>query len=141
MQSLLAFKSGFHDPAGHLASWNISFSCCLWEGVSCDSRTGRVVAVDLHNCTLSGNLRPSELFNLTTVEHLDLSFNNFSGLPIPIEMGILKKLKYLNLSTVGFTEIVPWQLGNMSYLTGLISLPRILCCKALISLGLHISRP
>jgi len=24
MKSLLAFKSGLHDPAGRLASWNIS---------------------------------------------------------------------------------------------------------------------
>jgi Leucine-rich repeat (LRR) protein len=119
MQSLLAFKNGLHDPAGRLASWNVSFSCCHWEGVSCDSRTGGVVAVDLHNCSLSGIFRPAALFNLTALEHLDVSFNNFTGLPIPTEMGFLKNLKYLNLSTAGFAGTIPWQLGNLSNLTGL----------------------
>jgi Leucine-rich repeat (LRR) protein len=102
-----------------LASWNVSFACCHWEGVSCDSRTGGVVAVDLHNCSLTGILRPAALFNLTALEHLDVSFNDFTGLPIPTEIGLLKNLKYLNLSTAGFAGTVPWQLGNLNNLTGL----------------------
>lgn len=58
MQSLLAFKTTLHDPLGRLGSWNASLSCCEWEGVSCDKRTGQVVAVDLHNCNLSGAFFP-----------------------------------------------------------------------------------
>ena len=120
MQSLLALKSGLHDPTARLASWNVSLSsCCQWEGVSCDSQTGHIVALDLPNCNLSGVLRPAALLSLTALERLDVSFNNFSSLPIPKEMGLLKNLKLLNLSTAGFAGTVPWQLGNLWSLTGL----------------------
>ena len=53
------------------------------------------------------------------LEHLDVRFNNWTGLPIPTKMGLLKRLKYLNLSTAGFAGIVPWQLRNLSSLIGL----------------------
>lgn len=107
-QSLLDFKSGFHNPSERLASWNVSVHCCQWDGVSCDSQTVDVVALDLHHCSLSGVLRHATLFNSTALEHLDVSFNNFTGLPIPTKIGLLKNLKYLNLSTAGFVGSVPW---------------------------------
>ena len=64
-------------------------------------------------------MRPEKLFKFEALEHLDVSFNNFTALPIPAKMGLLKNLKYLNLSTAGFAGIVPWQLRNLSRLTGL----------------------
>jgi len=119
MQSLLAFKKGLHDPAGRLVSWSVSVSCCEWEGVSCDRLTGRVSAVDLHNCSLSGDFRPAVMIELRALENLDVSFNNFTGTSIPTKMGILKNLRYLNLSTAGFAGTIPWQIGNLSSLTRL----------------------
>ena len=117
MQTLLAFKSGLHAPAGRLASWNVSLSCCHWEGVSCDRRTGSVVAVDLHDQRLiSAVLRPAVLFELRALEYLDVSSSNFSGLSIPADLGLLKNLRYLNLSKAGFAGAIPWQLGNLSSL-------------------------
>ena len=117
MHSLLAFTSTLHDPLKSLASWNASLSCCQWEGVSCDSRTGHVVAVDLHNCGLSGAFRPEELFVLRDLVSLNVSSNNFTGQRIPQELGLLKKMTYLNLSGAGFAGTIPWQLGNLSSLT------------------------
>jgi Leucine-rich repeat (LRR) protein len=116
MESLLAFKSGLHDPAGCLVSWNVSFSCYQWKGVSWDRRTGHIVAVDLHNCNLSGAFHPEQLFELRDLESLNVSSNNFTGQRIPRELGLLKKLTYLNLSTAGFAGTIPWQLGNLSSL-------------------------
>jgi hypothetical protein len=73
----------WNDPLGRLASWNVSLSCCEWEGVSCDRRTGHVVGVDLHNCNLSGAFRPEQLFQLRDLESLNVSSNNFAGQRIP----------------------------------------------------------
>lgn len=117
-QSLLAFKRGLHDPVGCLVSWNVSVSCCDWKGIYCYRQTGSVVAVDLHSCNLSGDFRPEILIELMALEYLDVSFNKFTGLSIPTELGFLKNLRYLNLSTVGFAGTIPWQLGNLSSLIG-----------------------
>ena len=63
--------------------------------------------IHIINCTLSGVLRPEKLFNFEALEHLDVSFNSFTALPIPAKMGLLKNLKYLNPSTTGFAGIIP----------------------------------
>ena len=116
IKSLMAFKSSLHDPVGRLVSWNVSFSCCEWEGVTCDTRIGHVVAVDLDNCSLSGVFRPAVLIELKYLGTLNVSINNFTGQPIPQQLGLLRNLRYLNLSTAGFEGSIPWQLGNLSNL-------------------------
>lgn len=116
MKSLLAFKTSLHDPTERLASWNVSLSCCHQEGISCDSRTGHVVAIVLSNCSLSGAFGLAALVELRSLQNLNVAFNNFTGQPIPQEPGLSKTLKSLNLSTVGFVSTVPGQIGNPSNL-------------------------
>ncbi|KAK2636764.1 hypothetical protein Ddye_031556 [Dipteronia dyeriana] len=55
--------------------------------------------------------------------------NNFGGIPIPEFTGLLKNLRYLNLSFVSFTGVVPSDLGNLSNLRYL-SLIRVNLSKA-----------
>nr|GMD19792.1 receptor-like protein EIX2 [Ipomoea batatas] len=56
------------------------------------------------------------LINLTHLNYLDLSLNNFSGIKIPEFLGSFKNLKYLNLSSSGFVGNIPTHLGNLSCL-------------------------
>ncbi|TYI94074.1 hypothetical protein E1A91_D02G178100v1 [Gossypium mustelinum] len=60
-------------------------------------------------------LNPS-LLNLKYLSYLDMSGNNFQGIPIPEFIGSLKNLRYLDLSEASFNGEVPHSLGNLSYL-------------------------
>ncbi|KAI3808925.1 hypothetical protein L1987_24888 [Smallanthus sonchifolius] len=62
-----------------------------------------------------GKVNPS-LQNLTSLEYLDLSCNDFGGNPIPTYVGSLQNLTYLNLSESRFSGEVPSQLGDLSKL-------------------------
>jgi hypothetical protein len=128
--ALLAFKRGItSDPAGRLASWHKGEEdCCRWTGVWCSNKTGHVLAIQLGNdnpeffytrnsTALAGQISPS-LLSLHHLEHLDLSLNNVSGPAgrLPEFLGLLKNLRYLNLSGTSFFGTVPPQLGNLSKL-------------------------
>ncbi|GAU28558.1 hypothetical protein TSUD_268970 [Trifolium subterraneum] len=128
-EALLDFKSGLKDSHNSLSSWRSS-NCCQWHGIYCDNITGAVVTIDLRNqhpvsfddpprkyemWNLSGELRPS-LMKLKSLRHLDLSFNTFKRISIPMFLGSLVNLQYLNLSNAGFDGLIPPHLGNLSHL-------------------------
>ncbi|XP_028796719.1 receptor-like protein EIX2 [Neltuma alba] len=116
--SLLSLKRGFVDPDGCLASWGSSENhtdCCTWHGVSCDSRTGHVDALDLSGCDLEGTISPS-LAKLHHLTNLDLSFQNFSPAKFPDSILSLKRLQYLDLSFTNLTGNIPPNLGYLSRL-------------------------
>ncbi|KAM0949475.1 putative non-specific serine/threonine protein kinase [Dioscorea sansibarensis] len=112
--ALLQFKSTLIDPNKNLASWNSS-NCCNWIGIRCHNITHHVSRINLRNSNLQGEINPS-LLTLQHLIHLDLSFNNFNFNPIPQFIGSIKSLRYLNLSTAGFSGEVPSSLGNLSSL-------------------------
>ncbi|PIA52094.1 hypothetical protein AQUCO_01000167v1 [Aquilegia coerulea] len=141
-QALLGFKQGLRDPSNRLASW-VGEDCCKWEGVGCNNTTGHVVKLDLRNpfpfnvfdktkgydmpynrASLHATEVNSSLLELKHLNHLDLSWNNFSGIQIPKFFGSFQQLEYLNLSSALFGGIVPHHLGNLSSLRSLdLSLP------------------
>lgn len=46
-------------------SWKMGTDCCGWDGVTCDTMTGHVIAVDLSCSRLHGPIHPnSTLFSL-----------------------------------------------------------------------------
>ncbi|XP_076894088.1 receptor-like protein EIX2 [Bidens hawaiensis] len=129
--ALLAFKNDLIDGANRLVSWNRSNAdCCKWYGITCTNQTGHVTEIRLRGpdeATLiwdtqetslqrfRGKVNPS-LQNLTSLEYLDLSCNDFGGNPIPAYIGSIRNLTYLNLSESRFSREVPSELGNLSKL-------------------------
>ncbi|KAH7690807.1 leucine-rich PPR motif-containing protein mitochondrial protein [Dioscorea alata] len=112
--ALLQFKSTIIDPNKNLASWS-SGNCCNWRGIRCHNITHHVSRINLRNSSLQGEINPS-LLTVQHLIHLDLSFNFFNFKPIPQFIGSIKSLRYLNLSTAGFSGEVPSSLGNLSSL-------------------------
>ncbi|GLJ19238.1 hypothetical protein SUGI_0345820 [Cryptomeria japonica] len=130
--SLLRFKASVLDPSHQLLkSWH-GFNCCEWNGIQCHPHTHHVIRLDLHTSrhayedgdhpnvkrplsNLTGDVL-SPLFNLEQLEHLDVSWNNFSAVPIPPGLARLKSLRYSDLSYAGFSGDIPRELGNMSTL-------------------------
>ncbi|GKV43613.1 hypothetical protein SLEP1_g50881 [Rubroshorea leprosula] len=125
-EALLKFKLCFHDPSHMLSSWKGN-DCCEWRGVGCDKNNRYVVSLQLRGSVFS-NQRPqlyliddvkevgSSLLKLRYLEHLDLSNNNFSGNLISPSLGLMKQLRYLNLSYAQFRGRIPGELGNLTRL-------------------------
>ncbi|KAM0019449.1 putative non-specific serine/threonine protein kinase [Helianthus debilis subsp. tardiflorus] len=138
--ALLQFKTDLIDGANRLSSWNsYNKDCCKWAGVVCNNVTGHVQELHLGgpndgihgHChgsydtdaeleaaskqMLGGNINPS-LMSLKQLNYLDLSCNDFGGIPIPAFIASLRNLRYLNLSTSQFDGQIPPQLGNLTML-------------------------
>ncbi|XP_030496210.2 receptor-like protein EIX1 [Cannabis sativa] len=136
-EALLAFKNSLIDPSNRLSSW-VGEECCKWEGIGCSSSQtqghGHVTKLNLRNpfslvynsglddptsaykrSCLSGNVSTS-LTHLKYLNYLDLSMNDFQGIPIPNFFGEMVNLEYLNLSFASFSGLIPSSLGNLSKL-------------------------
>ncbi|KAH9646688.1 hypothetical protein KPL70_024946 [Citrus sinensis] len=122
-EALLTFKESLVDESGVLSSWgpeDEKRDCCKWTGVGCSNRTGHVIKleiqpIDFDSFPLRGTISPA-LLKLHDLRHLNLSFNDFSGSPIPEFIGSLSKLRYLDLSFAEFEGPIPSHLGNLSAL-------------------------
>uniref|UniRef100_A0A6M2FDC4 Leucine-rich repeat-containing N-terminal plant-type domain-containing protein n=1 Tax=Populus davidiana TaxID=266767 RepID=A0A6M2FDC4_9ROSI len=87
--SLLQFKESFSINSSasfgggdcqhpKTESWKEGTDCCLWDGVTCDMKTGHVTGLDLACSMLYGTLHSnSTLFSLHHLQKLDLSDNDF----------------------------------------------------------------
>ncbi|KAK6772714.1 hypothetical protein RDI58_027952 [Solanum bulbocastanum] len=125
--SLLKFKNTFTiDPSASgdchpkTSSWNTSRDCCSWDGVICDDITGHVIELDLRCSGLVGTIDSnSSLFQLSHLQRLDLSFNNFSNSHISPEFGKFSNLKNLDLSHSYFSGQIPYEISHLSNLQSL----------------------
>ncbi|KAJ1378801.1 Leucine-rich repeat [Sesbania bispinosa] len=99
-----------------LVHWNQSEDCCQWNGIACNK--GRVIGVDLSEEFITGGLDNSSLFNLQVLQNLNLAYNDFHSL-IPSKFGLLKNLRYLNLSNAGFVGQIPIEIAHLTKLVTL----------------------
>ncbi|XP_061956699.1 receptor-like protein 43 [Populus nigra] len=131
--SLLQFKQSFSIqnssafleyfcpyPFPKTESWKEGTDCCLWDGVSCDLKTGHVTALDLSCSMLYGTLLPNNsLFSLHHLQHLDLSFNDFNSSHISSRFGQFSSLTHLNLSGSDLAGQVPSEISHLSKMVSL----------------------
>ncbi|CAN8298959.1 unnamed protein product [Cochlearia groenlandica] len=123
LQSLLEFRKGIRDESSNQRiSWSATSSLtdpttCPegWSGISCDSATGSIVAINLDRLGLSGELKFTTLTGLKSLRNLTLSGNSFSGRLVP-SLGGISSLQHLDLSDNGFYGPIP---GRISDLWGL----------------------
>ncbi|XP_072986313.1 uncharacterized protein [Typha latifolia] len=116
-EALLVFLRGLHSTVNDFSSW-LGKDCCKWNRVGCDNATGHVVSLDLSFSQLYERI-PDQLGNLSRLQTLDLSGNEFQYSTIPEFIGSFKELKYLDLSFSHFFRKIPDQLGNLSRLQAL----------------------
>jgi Leucine-rich repeat (LRR) protein len=119
LDALLDFKKGItKDPRGALSNWNTTtHHFCRWNGVICTTTPPfRVSWLNLTGQNLQGQIS-SSLGNLTFLNTLDLSNNNFLG-GIPL-LGNLKELQTLYLWSNQLQGIIPDALANCTNLTDL----------------------
>ncbi|GKV50358.1 hypothetical protein SLEP1_g57066 [Rubroshorea leprosula] len=74
--------------------------------------------LSLSNCSLQGNF-PSQVFQLPSLQLLDLSSNSHLGGELPHSIGNLKLLKELNLRGCQFYGSIPRSLANLTKITQL----------------------
>ncbi|KAG6404798.1 hypothetical protein SASPL_132374 [Salvia splendens] len=116
-EALLSFKNGLIDDHGHLSSWQ-SDECCEWYGVECNNTTRHVITLRVNGVKLRGKIG-SSLLELHHLDYLDLSRNDFGGIPIPELIVSMKQLQHLYLGSSNFSGIVPIQIGNLTNLRSL----------------------
>ncbi|KAL7140498.1 hypothetical protein ABFS83_09G123900 [Erythranthe nasuta] len=78
-------------------NWTLSIDCCSWEGIACDSTSGRVINLWLPSRGLSGTISPS-ILNLANLSRLSLSHNWLSGNLPEGFFASLNRLRVLDLS-------------------------------------------
>lgn len=117
-EALVTFYSETNGPTwAENTNWLSAEPLDEWFGVSTDAG-GRVTHLDLSFNNLLGPL-PVALGDLDNLEFLNLAGNELSG-PIPPELGRLERLKELNLLFCWISGSIPPEIGNLSNLESLV---------------------
>ena len=103
---LSAFYSASAGPVWKKSdNWLTENSVCMWHGVTCNKKTGRVEELTLRYNNLTGEL-PAVVGELSALKRLDLDGNNLFG-DVPGAINNLVNLTYLGLAKNAFTGYFP----------------------------------
>ncbi|XP_047249858.1 receptor-like protein Cf-9 homolog [Capsicum annuum] len=99
-------------PHQKTSSWNMSNNCCSWDGVTCDEMTGHVIELDLRCSQIVGKIDSnSSLFQLSHLQRLDLSYNDFSGSHLSpkfgschVDVSLFSEFKYLSFLDLSYNS-------------------------------------
>ncbi|KAL4598219.1 hypothetical protein ACB092_11G045000 [Castanea dentata] len=94
--------------------------CCGWDGVTCDTMTGHVIAVDLSCSRLQGPIHPNTtLFSLRHLQRLNLAYNYFYGSTISSKFGGFANMTHLDLTESSVAGNFPSEISHLSKLVSL----------------------
>ncbi|THU48544.1 hypothetical protein C4D60_Mb06t00070 [Musa balbisiana] len=114
-KTLMALSKSLILPSSVNTTWNSSDpNPCKWVGIRCD-RSGFVVSVELPESGISGSLG-KEIGLLSRLRKLDLGINNLSGI-IPSELGNCSLLEHLDLAVNLLSDEIPETLQNLNKLS------------------------
>ncbi|XP_052205308.1 probable inactive receptor kinase RLK902 [Diospyros lotus] len=100
---------------GRTRRWNTSHTTpCSWFGVTCDN-TGRVTTLRLPGSTLSGEIPPNTIGNLTRLRYLSLRSNSLSG-SLPSDLSSCTELEKLILQRNQFSGEIPTEFNRLTKL-------------------------
>ncbi|WZZ18277.1 hypothetical protein YC2023_111366 [Brassica napus] len=118
--TLLEIKKSFKDVNNVLYDWTASPSSdyCVWRGVTCDNVTFNVVALNLSDLNLDGEISPA-IGDLKSLLSIDLRGNRLSG-QIPDEIGDCSSLQNLDLSFNELSGDIPFSISKLKQLEQLI---------------------
>ncbi|KAH6761284.1 ERECTA-like 1 [Perilla frutescens var. frutescens] len=115
-KALMSIKASFSNVANVLLDWdevhNDDF--CSWRGVSCGNISMSVVALNLSNLNLGGEISPA-IGDLRNLESIDLQGNKLTG-QIPDEIGNCVSLELLDLSDNLLEGDVPFSISKLKQL-------------------------
>ncbi|XP_030509728.1 leucine-rich repeat receptor-like protein kinase TDR [Cannabis sativa] len=111
---LLSLKSEIVDEYNSLNDWSLpsaeippgKTSVCSWSGVTCDTNSTNVIALDLSAKSLGGAISGKQFKVFTKLVDLNLSYNSFSG-QLPLGLFNLTSLKSLDISRNNFSGHFP----------------------------------
>ncbi|KAB2595013.1 receptor-like protein 12 [Pyrus ussuriensis x Pyrus communis] len=129
--ALLQFKESFiinrsasysDDAYPKILQWKLAegrnVSCCAWDGIVCDERTGHVIGLDLSSsCLYLGNnsfsgFLPEIYTNTSSLTVIDVSHNQLRG-QLPRSLGNCTTLEFIDLSYNKFSDVFPFWLGAL----------------------------
>lgn len=106
------FKKMGLSPSSQI--YNSSIPFCSWRGVFCDTGKEHVIELGASGLGLSGSIPDTTIGKLTKLQILDLSNNRIAGLPS--DLWSLSSLKILNLSFNHISGSLPNNIGNFGLL-------------------------
>lgn len=113
-EALIAIYHATGGDWSFALNWLSDAPIGTWFGVEV-GRNGRVISLDLTVRSITGEI-PSELTELSGLEHLDLTFNHLTG-EIPAWIGELKNLKHLSIKGNDLSGEIPAEIGKLTNLT------------------------
>ncbi|KAM1039189.1 hypothetical protein ACFX13_034501 [Malus domestica] len=119
LKGLTDFKAAIHNDIGNrLASW-VGHRCCMWKGITCDNRTGRVTEINLPASSYGARLEGSLSASVTLISFLQvLDIGGNPGLvgEIPQSLGSLKNLFRLSLVSNRLSGSIPESVASLTNL-------------------------